>query len=680
MTTGILRWSAFVFAVVASSWLYFGSLGDHLLDTHDVETFRDNIALSEDFWYFFAPVEEKQLGSGRPVAELVKWLVFVVFGNDPRWFHLSSVFLHGLATVLLALWLRRSGEDLEFSWCAALLFLVNVGHFQAVHYISAMDYPLALSFALASLLSFGALLSKGGVIWRFLWLGFLGMGALCHISTGAVLPLCVYWHWQQNCSLKETGRFLAWGAAVLGLAVASSLMAAAGETSTWQALDSYANDSGSQSTLSGAIRVLLWLVSRLITTAHWLPLTLFERANWELYLGALILALLVLSIAKADGRIRFWALWIFTHILPFALLNERIVLDMPAGPSRYLYAASAGSSVILASLLRYLFSKTARFGRPLAMICYFFLLVSSFHNLKRVEALSFYTSGRSYISNGDNITGAAQLRRAIEHSPQTIPLADAYTRLSYALLYLGEDPGPTLETAITHFPDKLWLNTLGAIYMMETASPDSAHWRAWLDSTSHRANAVGRLDQFHRNMSAAYRNLAEGYFKRDRLEQAVKALTTALRYEPERISTRRALAKAYVQLGIDNYFSKKREMAKAAFDQALLLEPDNVEARINLGWSFYEEGMLDSAINQFQRVLRLNPSSHAHFNLALCYLALGKLELARNTYAEAIDAHGTIEGHRIGAVNDLRNLISRNVQVRTASGILGLYWGNPAVR
>ena len=121
-------------------------------------------------------------------------------------------------------------------------------------------------------------------------------------------------------------------------------------------------------------------------------------------------------------------------------------------------------------------------------------------------------------------------------------------------------------------------------------------------------------------------------------------------------------------------------MAKTAFDQALLLEPDNVEARINLGWSFYEEGMLDSAINQFQRVLRLNPSSHAHFNLALCYLALGKLELARNTYAEAIDAHGAIEGHRIGAVNDLRNLISRNVQVRTASGILGLYWGNPAVR
>ncbi len=143
----------FLIAVGACGWIYFGALADHLLDTHDAETFRDNVAISNDFSFFFS--SEKEVPSGRPTAELTKWLAFLAFGNDPKWFHLLSVCLHGLATVLLAVWIRQLGESRDFSWCAALLFFVNVGHFQAVQYISAMDYPLALSLALAFLISFG---------------------------------------------------------------------------------------------------------------------------------------------------------------------------------------------------------------------------------------------------------------------------------------------------------------------------------------------------------------------------------------------------------------------------------------------------------------------------------------------------------------------------------------------
>ena len=150
---GPFRWLPFVIAIAACAWIYFGSLRDHLLDTHDAETFRDNVAISEDFTFFFSTAKEQP--SGRPAAELVKWFAFLVFGNDPGWFHLLTVALHGVAAVLLALWVRQLGESLEFSWCSGLLFFVNVAHFQAVQHISALDYPLALSFALASLLLFG---------------------------------------------------------------------------------------------------------------------------------------------------------------------------------------------------------------------------------------------------------------------------------------------------------------------------------------------------------------------------------------------------------------------------------------------------------------------------------------------------------------------------------------------
>ena len=135
---GPFRWLPFVIAIAACGWIYFGSLRDHLLDTHDAETFRDNVAISEDFTFFFSTAKEQP--SGRPAAELVKWFAFLVFGNDPGWFHLLTVALHGGAAVLLALWVRQLGESLEFSWCSGLLFFVNVAHFQAVQHISSGNW------------------------------------------------------------------------------------------------------------------------------------------------------------------------------------------------------------------------------------------------------------------------------------------------------------------------------------------------------------------------------------------------------------------------------------------------------------------------------------------------------------------------------------------------------------
>ena len=75
-------WFVYACLVFVLSAACFGSLKDHLIDTHDDETLRDNVAITEDFFYFFASPEERQLGSGRPFAELVKWLAYLLLGND----------------------------------------------------------------------------------------------------------------------------------------------------------------------------------------------------------------------------------------------------------------------------------------------------------------------------------------------------------------------------------------------------------------------------------------------------------------------------------------------------------------------------------------------------------------------------------------------------------------------
>ena len=57
----------YLLVMVAVSWGCFSSLADHLLDTHDDQVFRDSVALSENFSFFFAPAAQKTVGSGRPL-------------------------------------------------------------------------------------------------------------------------------------------------------------------------------------------------------------------------------------------------------------------------------------------------------------------------------------------------------------------------------------------------------------------------------------------------------------------------------------------------------------------------------------------------------------------------------------------------------------------------------------
>jgi tetratricopeptide (TPR) repeat protein len=49
----------------------------------------------------------------------------------------------------------------------------------------------------------------------------------------------------------------------------------------------------------------------------------------------------------------------------------------------------------------------------------------------------------------------------------------------------------------------------------------------------------------------------------------------------------------------------------AQYQRALEISPDNPEAHYNLGKAFVQKGQLDSAVTQFQEVLRLRPDFSA---------------------------------------------------------------------
>jgi len=46
-----ILYSVYVAAIVLLAALFFGNLGDHLLDDHDAENFRDNAKINDDFLF-----------------------------------------------------------------------------------------------------------------------------------------------------------------------------------------------------------------------------------------------------------------------------------------------------------------------------------------------------------------------------------------------------------------------------------------------------------------------------------------------------------------------------------------------------------------------------------------------------------------------------------------------------
>ena len=65
-------------------------------------------------------------------------------------------------------------------------------------------------------------------------------------------------------------------------------------TSTWRSADYYASIEPAN-LLLGTNQVLLLLLSRLLTTAHWHLVPVYELQSWEFYLGfAVLVALLFL--------------------------------------------------------------------------------------------------------------------------------------------------------------------------------------------------------------------------------------------------------------------------------------------------------------------------------------------------------------------------------------------------
>jgi tetratricopeptide (TPR) repeat protein len=107
-----------------------------------------------------------------------------------------------------------------------------------------------------------------------------------------------------------------------------------------------------------------------------------------------------------------------------------------------------------------------------------------------------------------------------------------------------------------------------------------------------------------------------------------------------------------------------RAQAIDAYEQALCLDPEKLDALLNCGTLCYEEGNLKKAAEYFSRALRVDPESAlAHFNLGSVLEEVGRLEAARLHLRNAVridpnypDAHYNLAFvcEKLGAYNEAR--------------------------
>jgi len=138
-----------------------------------------------------------------------------------------------------------------------------------------------------------------------------------------------------------------------------------------------------------------------------------------------------------------------------------------------------------------------------------------------------------------------------------------------------------------------------------------------------------------------------------KLEEAIAAYNKALLIKPDFVEAHNNIGLAFQALG-------KLEEAFSAYNKALLIKPDFVEAHNNIGLAFQALGKLDEAVAAYNKALLIKPDFvEAHNNIANALRDLGKLEEAVAAYNKAllikpdfVEAHNNIAN----ALRDLGKL------------------------
>lgn len=279
----------------------------------------------------------------RPFNSLSAAVGYAVWGANPAGFHLTSVLLHGVATLLVILLATGLAGSSLAGLAAGTLFALHPTHVEAVAYISAYNEVLCTIGVLAAFLCYLRFRSGGGGCW-FAGSMLLFAAALLTKEMAVTFPLLVVLY---ELLIKKTAKAkdLAWAVVffailALYLVIRQKMLT----VTTWESPPLPIRIATGISVVADYLRLLVFPFPLKVMYDPPIRWTLFQLP----VLIPLGLLLVVAGSAAYAARrapvVSFAIAWVFVTLVPVSCL---LVFPTPAMMAeRYLYLPSFGLALL----------------------------------------------------------------------------------------------------------------------------------------------------------------------------------------------------------------------------------------------------------------------------------------------------------------------------------------------
>lgn len=498
-------------------------------------------------------------GSYRPIATLSYYLLYAAFGLNPFGYHLASVLLHVLNSVLLYLLLGRILRNRLTSLFAALMFACHPVITEAVNCISYNEDLLsALFYFLAFLLHVVAVAEDKNVK-----KGFYVFSLICFLF-GLL---------SKEMAITLPGMIVLYDAA-------------------FREIDYQGN-------IAKQILNTFW--RRKFYYGGYLAVSLFYMS-----LRFLILVTPKVSLAPSYGRlierIIYLPVHLFTYmkmaVLPLNLNAEYVF----AYPVHFFEIINIIGLAVVAGLLLlsfYLFkrSKEISFG-----MWWFLITLFPVYNL--IEIANPIAERYLYLPLvGFCIITAIILNDIINRVAGDKATATGVLKACVILAILG------FYASVTVARNRDWKDDLSLWTKTRETSPNSSIVHGNLGRAYHNLGMLKEAEDSYQTAikvnpsdSKAYYNLGTLYEEQGDLRKAVRYYKRTTELNPGFVDSHFNLANIYAQMGM-------LEEAVPHLKKAVEFKPGDFEARNNLGVLYARLGKLDLAIAEWEAVIKIDPGN-----------------------------------------------------------------------
>lgn len=442
------------------------------------------------------------LGHYAPLHHLLLALVYSIDGNDPFYFHLANLLIHGAAVVMLYALIKRI-ESPRVALLASLLYVVHPTHAETVAWVAESKSTLAFLFFLIAAWFFVRHHESGRSVHTGLSVLFYILSALTKINTVVAPAIFVMYDFWKSRTIREMNWRASSVFGIASLALVGAHLQAFGTSD--EMLDGIRYSPFGVRLMNFPMLLSFYVDTMLLpyNLSAWEQFPVQPSFTWVVGLAWAGLALMALFLLRAGKDIQFWVAWFVIFLLP--------VLQFVPFPiwvaDRYLYIPLVGGSVLLARLILWAWDRfhTTTERRVLAAACGLSLVVLAWRTHVQLPIW------RDDLSLWGGTTPKCQ--------------QSAYCRSSYGLALMSagklQQGGDELVEAVRLRPVPLFLGYLGdALTISARNYPEAV--KTYKLALQNVGNP--REDPFGPRNGVLYAKLARAYMKQGQLDLASQAI------------------------------------------------------------------------------------------------------------------------------------------------------------